>query len=150
MTEEPASPSRRETASSLAKNRPTKGFERREAIFAMFASGLSHQPIASTLDTSVDAVRRSVDIALADRRLDAPERYARLQVARLTKALSRADYWLERGDVRALAPYLRIVAALDRYHGLDRRERPARPPRARIPRPAPPLAQERSETEAGA
>jgi hypothetical protein len=41
------------------------------------------------------AVRRAVGQALAKRKLDAPEDYARLQVARLTKALRCADVSLE-------------------------------------------------------
>ncbi len=31
---------------------------------------------------------------------------------------------LEQGDIRAFAPYMKIVAALDRYHGLDARGLP--------------------------
>ena len=43
-------------------------------------------------------VRREVDRALEERRLDAPERYARLQVARLTKALRLADASIDQGE----------------------------------------------------
>jgi hypothetical protein len=66
----------------------------------------------------------------------------------LSKALSHADLKLERGDIRAFTPYLKIVAALDRYHGLDARRLPqqlahtegvlsAPPPMLALPRPAP-------------
>ena len=127
MTEEPASPSQRAEARALAKKRRTKGFERREAIFDLFVSGFSHQKIATALKTSTATVRRIIDCAVADRRLDAPERFARVQVARLTKALSHADDKLERGDIRAFAPYMKIVAELDRYHGLEERGLPHRP-----------------------
>jgi hypothetical protein len=70
-----------------------------------------------------------------------------VQVARLSKALSHADLKLERGDIRAFTPYLKIVAALDRYHRLDARGLPQRlahavlsapPPLLALPRPAPP------------
>ncbi len=149
MTEEPASPSQRAEARALAKKRRTKGFERREAIFDLFVSGFSHQKIAKTLKTSTATVRRIIDCAVADRRLDAPERFARVQVARLTKALSQVDDKLERGEIRAFTPYLKIVAALDRYHGLDARGLPHRaqhsedvlslpPPLLALPRAAPP------------
>jgi DNA-binding NarL/FixJ family response regulator len=87
---------------AAAKKRRTKGFERRDAVFDLFVSGFSHQQIAKALNASTSTVRRIVDTAVADRRLDAPERFARVQVARLSKALSHAD--------------LKIVAALDRYH----------------------------------
>jgi hypothetical protein len=127
MAEEPASPSQRAEARALAKRRRTKGFERREAIFDLFVSGFSHQQIAKALKTCTSTVRRIIDCAVADRRLDAPDRFARVQVARLTKALSHADFKLEQGDIRAFAPYLKIVAELDRYHGLDAQGLPDRP-----------------------
>ena len=156
MTEEPVSPaqqdearpSERAEARAAAKRRRTKGFERREAIFDLFVSGFSHQQIAKALNASTSTVRRIVDTVVADRRLDAPERFARVQVARLSKALSHADLKLERGDIRAFTPYLKIVAALDRYHGLDARRLPqqiahtegvlsAPPPLLALPRRAP-------------
>jgi transposase len=148
MTEEPASPSQRAEVRALAKRRRTKGFERREAIFDLFVSGFSHQQIAKALKASTSTVRRVIDAAVAERRLDAPERFARVQVARLSKALACADDRLERGDIRAFAPYLKIVAALDRYHGLDARRLAHRcaqseavlslpPPLLALPRAAP-------------
>lgn len=121
MTEESAPPSRRAEAQAEAKQRRRREFERREAVFDLFISGFSHQQIAKALSTSTSTVRRIVDAALADRRLDAPERFARVQVARLTKALSHADLKLEQGDTKAFAPFLKILAALDRYHGLEGR-----------------------------
>jgi hypothetical protein len=45
-------------------------------------------------------VRRVIGQALAKRRLDAPEDYVRVQVARLTKALRCADVALEEGRSR--------------------------------------------------
>jgi hypothetical protein len=149
MTEELASPSQRAEVRAAAKKRQTKGFERRDAVFDLFVSGFSHQQIAKALNASTSTVRRIVDTAVADRRLDAPERFARVQVARLSKALSHADDRLERGDMRAFTPYLKIVAALDRYHRLDARGVPQRlehtedvrsapPPMLAPPRPATP------------
>ena len=104
-TEEPSSPSQRAAARAPAKKRRTKGFERREAIFDLFVSGFSHQRIAKALNTSTATVRRIIDCAVADRRLDAPERFAAVQVARLSKALSHVDAKLEQGEIRAYAPY---------------------------------------------
>ncbi|HZZ59668.1 MAG TPA: hypothetical protein VFE63_00645 [Roseiarcus sp.] len=122
MTDEPSG---RAEARALAKKRRTKGFERRETIFDLFVSGFSHQEIARALGTSAGAVRRVIDTALAERRLDGPERYARLQVARLMKALSHADFKLEKGDIRAFGPYMKILSELGRYHGLAPADRKA-------------------------
>ena len=116
MSEESACPSPRLAAQ--AGKRRTKGFGRREAMFELFASGHSHQEIAKAFETSPGAVRRVIDTAVAGRRHDAPERFARLQVARLSKALLLADGRLERGDIGAIPPFLKIVAELDRYYGL--------------------------------
>src|SRR5271167_4066739 len=105
----------------------------------MIASGYDYQVIAAKLEISVASVRREFDRAIDERRLDAPERYARVQVARLHKALRVIDELVDKGDPKAVAPLIRLVAALDRYHGLA----PARPaPEAPPPLapPAPPLA----------
>ena len=89
----------------------------------MIAAGYGYEVIAATLEISVATVRREFDRAIAERRLDAPERYARVQVARLNKALRVIDELVDKGDPKAAAPLIWLVAALDRYHGLA----PARP-----------------------
>jgi hypothetical protein len=86
--------------------------------------------------TSAATVRREVDRALAERRLDAPERFAQVQVARLVKALRLAEAAIELGELKAVATYLRVVAALDRYHELAA----GSPPPPRPSTKAPPLA----------
>jgi hypothetical protein len=45
-----------------------------------------------------------LDKAIDERRLDDPERFVRVQAARLTKALCHADDKLGRGDIRAYEP----------------------------------------------
>jgi hypothetical protein len=82
-------------------------------------SGYSIEQIATAMKKSPATVRRVVGLALAKRRLDPPEDYARIQVARLTKALRCADESLEEGDVRAIAPFLKVVRELNLYHGLN-------------------------------
>ena len=72
-------------------------------------------------------VKRAIDRAIDERRLDAPDRYVHLQVARLTKALRLADASIERGEFKAVGPIMRLVAALDRYHGLGPASAPSRP-----------------------
>src|ERR1700679_424078 len=83
----------------------------REIYFDLLVSGYSIEEIASYMKKSPSAVRRAVGQALAKRRLDAPEDYARLQVARLTKALRCADVSLEEGDLKAIAPFVKRAGA---------------------------------------
>ena len=111
----------------------------REVYFELLAAGHSLQTIAKMHKVSVDVVRRAVDRAIAERRLDAPERFVHLQVARLNKALQVADHFLTRADHRAVGPYLKVVAELDRYHGLAvQYRRLAAPAGLAEPRPSPP------------
>jgi hypothetical protein len=93
--------------------------KRQEGYFDLLVSGYSIEQIATAMKKSPATVRRVVGLALAKRRLDPPEDYARIQVARLTKALRCADESLEEGDVRAIAPFLKIVRELNLYHGLN-------------------------------
>ncbi|WP_170153199.1 helix-turn-helix domain-containing protein [Roseiarcus fermentans] len=113
----------------------------RQVVFDALAAGWSIEQIAELRKVSPRTVRREVDRTLAERRLDAPDRYAHLQVARLTKALRVADDALDRGELKAVGPMLKVVRALDRYHPP---EAPARvlmaPPAPVAPAlPAPPL-----------
>jgi hypothetical protein len=54
--------------------------------------------------------------------------------------LYTADGRVERGDMKAVAPLIKLIGALDRYHGLEGRYR--REPRLALPSDAPaaPLA----------
>jgi DNA-binding CsgD family transcriptional regulator len=136
MTDDPtSSPSAADLRAQGRARRATR-FARRERYFNLMASGYTYAQIAKMVRTSVATVRREIDRALAERRLDAPERFAQLQVARLAKALRLAEAAVELGELKAVATYLRVVAALDRYHELAAGTPP--PPR-RAPE-APPLA----------
>ena len=140
--------SKRAKAREAAITRRASNAALREAGFEALAAGWSPQQIADARKVNVKTVRREIDAALAERRLDAPDRYAHLQVARLTKALRLADALVDRGELRAVGPVVKLVAALDRYHGLGRLSRLtaaplaiAPPPEmASLPQPAPPLA----------
>lgn len=134
----PASSARTE-ARAAAKARRLKEIERREACFKFFASGWTPHEIAKVLKVSAPSVRRWIDRAIGERRLDAPDRYAHVQVARLSKMLCALDSQLARGDMRAVPPMIKVVAALDRYHGFDARyQRLALP--ALEPAPVPAIA----------
>jgi hypothetical protein len=116
---------------AAGKARRARLIERRENYFDLLMSGYSVPQIANAMGMSVAAVRRAIAQALADRRLDSPEDYARLQVARLNKALLCADALLEEGEVKAIPHFVKIVAELDRYHGLARPARLGKPARQR-------------------
>ena len=114
---------------------------RRERFFELIMSGHTYAQIARAAQTSVATVRREVDRALAERRLDAPERFARLQIARLQKAMKLAEAAIELGELKAISIYLRAVAALDRYHELAAGPPPSRRVKAPpLALPAPPKA----------
>ncbi len=142
MTDEPSTLSQRAEARAAAKARRAKRIERREACLDLVASGYSHRQIATAMRVSLATVRREVDKALAERPIHAPERHAALQVERLTRALCHADLKLADGDIRAFAPYMKLVAALDRYYGLDGRlaQPSARQITTALAAPPPPLA----------
>jgi transposase len=104
---------------ALGKILRDTSIKRRETYFDLLVSGYSVEQIASSTKKSPATVRRVVGQALAKRRLDAPEDYARIQIARLTKALRCADESLEEGDVRAIAPFLKVVRELNLYRGVN-------------------------------
>ncbi len=145
---------------TVAKRRPQRStrIARRERAFNLMASGYTYSQIAKVVRTSVATVRREIDRALAERPLETPERFAQAQVARLIKALRLAEAAIELGELKAVAVYLRIVAALDRYHELAARSPPPvrstkAPPRA-LPTPlqartfaAPPLNHDPSTSD---
>src|SRR3984957_16319064 len=119
MPDEVKPTSERAHKRALGKIRREALIKRREAYFDLLVSGYSIEQIASHTKTSPSAVRRAVGQALAKRQLDAPEDYARLQVARLTKALRCADVSLEEGDLKAIAPFVKVVRELNLYHGVN-------------------------------
>ncbi|HEY6518781.1 MAG TPA: hypothetical protein VIZ19_05365 [Roseiarcus sp.] len=119
MPNEPTPASERARKRALGKILRDGLIKRREGYFDLLVSGYSVAQIASHMRKSPSAVRRAVDQALAKRRLDAPEDYARLQVARLTKALRCADVSLETGDLKAIAPFVKVVRELSLYHGVN-------------------------------
>ncbi len=153
------SPSKRESARAAAQIRHEARAALRQWSFDALNRGWSVEQIAEMRKVKPRAIRREIAAATADRRLDAPSRYVHSQVARLNKALRVADGALDRGNLKAIGPMVRLVSALDRYHGLGTAEArralaveplaaPAAPlalPRASSPAP---FAQERSATYA--
>jgi DNA-binding CsgD family transcriptional regulator len=149
MSSEPASTSKRAEARAQRRERRQAKLAQRESYFELLASGYSCRQIAEAAKVSASTVKRAIDQAIAERRLDAPDRYAHLQVARLNKALRLADASIERGELKAIEPYMRLIAARDRYHGFhpvserSRKGSSAPPVELTAPPlalPAPPLA----------
>jgi hypothetical protein len=140
MPNEPKPTSERARKRAAGKIRREALVKRREAYFDLLVSGYSVEQIASHTKKCPSAVRRAVGQALAKRRLDAPEDYARLQVARLTKALRCADVSLEEGDLKAIAPFLKVVRDLNLYHGVNVGSARLAAPLPEIAPMAPPLA----------
>ena len=116
MSDQPKPLSERALKRAVGKIRREALIKRREGYFDLLVSGYSVEQIAAATSMSPSAVRRAVGQALAKRQLDAPEDYARLQVARLTKALRCADLSLETGDLKAIAPFVKVVRELNLYH----------------------------------
>ena len=141
MTDEADSPSEPARGRAAGRARRAQKAAARQCFFEALTSGFTVEQIAAESKVSVKTVRREIDRALDARRLDAPERYVHLQVERLTKALRLVDFRIERGELAAVGPLMKVVAALDRYHGLKDPPKPAAdPPLAIPPAPPPPLA----------
>jgi len=144
MSDAPPTPSKRQRQREATRGLRLAVAERRRTMFDLVVSGYSYDAIARETGLSPSALRREVDKAIAARPVEAPERYVHLQAARVEKALLALDAAVERGDVKAVSQYLKIVAALDRYHGLAFALAPpalaAAPAPERLPAPVAPLA----------
>jgi len=127
MTNNPATRSERAKLRTAAQGRRAARVVMRENSFDLLASGYSLQKIADARNVSVATIRREIDQAIAERRLNAPESYMHVQIARLSKALCLADASLEKGNLKAIAPFVKIVRELDRYHRLDAPAKPLAP-----------------------
>ncbi len=140
MSDEPIPTSERARKRAAGKILREASIKRREAYFDLLVSGYSIEQIASAMKKSPATVRRVIGQALAKRRLDAPEDYSHIQIARLTKALRCADKALEEGDLKAIEPFVKVVRELTLYHGVNfgRASPLAQPPE--IAPTAPPLA----------
>ena len=106
-------------------------------ILDLVVSGYTYEAIAEELELSVKAVRRATAKAIEQRRLDPGAHYVHLQVLRLSKAMRVVDLNLEKGDLKAVEPLLKVIAQLDKYHALSWAA-PAPPPPPALA--APPLA----------
>ncbi len=145
-SKEPAPAADPETKRRLDRRaRRTRAAAMRDASFDWLAEGFTHQEIAAVRKVSVAVVRRDIARAIRARQIETRDGHAQLQIARLTKGLAFVTHRIERGDMAAVGPLVKLVTALDRYHGPEGAptERPQVRLQSRKPSvalPAPPLA----------
>lgn len=132
MTRPAKDNSARNALRDKARERRIARVRRREALFDMAASGFSIETIAAQFSLTAKTVRRDMARAVEARRPDAAGHFIHLQIARLHKALRTTEAALDRNDLRGVAPLVRIVAQLDKYH---RAELDAPPQRMQLPPP---------------
>jgi hypothetical protein len=136
MTE--TKPSIRSARRELARGRREYAALLGRECFELMVAGHSMAEIAASREVGVAKVRRVIDRMIADRPSESPERLIALQTARLGKALRVIDRALEGGELKAVAPLMRVIGQLDRYHGLSARlAAPAAAPALPPPRPQP-------------
>ena len=107
MTKHSASPTPTPGDQPKRRARRTTEITQRERAFALVASGYAYRQIAKIARTSVATVRREIDRVLTEPQLAAPQRFARVQVALLVRALRLAEAAVELGELKAVAAYLR-------------------------------------------
>lgn len=136
----------RRLASRRERQRAKAAF--REDLLEFVIAGHSHEMIARLKKISVATVRREVARALQARPVEAPERFIALQRARLDTALQAVNEALDDGDLGAIDPFLKVMAGLDRYHGLAARLAASTPGPEALSRPVgAPLALPRAEAK---
>jgi hypothetical protein len=124
MPPRPSKPSTRAKDRATSRERRADKRRRREAIFDAVLAGLSYETIAADVGISAATVRREVDRVLAQRAVDAPQRYICLQMARLSKAMMAVSVAMDQGDMRSIPALLAVNGELDRYHALAARIAP--------------------------
>ena len=88
---------------------------RRARIFARLREGWAYDEIARDERLTAERVRQIVREALERRLPDEDTDHAKLQLDRLRPAMRVATAAVEEGDVRAIAPLLKVLDRFDRY-----------------------------------
>jgi len=107
-----------ENESGQAPKRPLNALARvvrRGRIFARLREGWAYDDIAVEEGLTTERVRQIVREALERRLPDEDTDHAKLQLDRLRLAMHVATTALKRGDVAAIAPYVKLLDRLDRY-----------------------------------
>ena len=119
MDEDGAKESERAGRRKAARERRQERLRRDEDILDLLVSGYTQETIADKLRLSAKTVRRATARAIARRRLDGGAHYVHVQAMRLAKAMRVVDLNLDKGDLKAVEPLLKVIAQLDKYHGLS-------------------------------
>ena len=88
---------------------------RTKRIFARLSEGWAYDEIAREERLSARRVRQIVSQVLDRREVDGEGAHAHLQLGRLGPALRVAGQAVAEGDVKAIAPLIKVLDRLDRY-----------------------------------
>jgi hypothetical protein len=106
--------------------------ERTKRIFARMREGWAYDEIARDEGLSAERVRQIVAEVLGKRVIDRGPHHAHLQLERLMPALRLAGEAIARGDIKAIAPLIKVIDRMDRhqetavakhYYGPEERQR---------------------------
>jgi hypothetical protein len=88
---------------------------RRTRIFRRLSEGWAYEEIAQAEGLTARRVRQIIAEVLRDREVEDGTAHARLQLARLAPALRVAGEAVAQGEVKAIAPLIKVLDRLDRY-----------------------------------
>jgi hypothetical protein len=88
---------------------------RTKRIFARMREGWAYDEIARDEGLSAERVRQIVAEVLGKRVIDRGPHHAHLQLERLMPALRLAGEAIGRGDIRAIAPLIKVIDRMDRH-----------------------------------
>ncbi len=104
-----------QTASAPKRRRDAYGrLLRRGRVFARLSEGWAYDEIARQEGLTAERVRQIVREVMKKRPVDNGADHALLQMARLAPAIQMAGDAVLKGDVKAIAPLLKVLDRLDR------------------------------------
>jgi len=89
--------------------------ERRKRIFARLREGWAYDEIAQEERVSAERIRQIVSEVLANRVIRRGDDHAHLQLERLRPALRLLEEAIGQGDIKAIAPLIKVIDRLDRH-----------------------------------
>ena len=92
----------------------TKG-ERRKRIFARLREGWAYDEIAREERLSTERIRQIVSEVLGKRVIDRGADHAHIQLERLMPALRVVSEAIGRGELKAVAPLIKLIDRLDKH-----------------------------------
>ena len=91
---------------------------RRKRIFGRLRDGWAYDEIAREERLTAERVRQIVSEVLGKRVIDRGEDHAHLQLERLAPALRLCGEAIRRGELKAVAPLIKVIDRLDRHQTL--------------------------------